>query len=151
MVGPCKLIWDYGITGEKLGLWDYTLFEIGITKIMFEIGITGLRIIPNWDYGITCVLKLGLRDCTPFEIGMMGLQDSPYRALTVIIITRHIHTCCSVCETRQKSSLPKDRQLLRFTCPRKKYCLSALFQNAFHKIQWNRNIWLYLMISCPSK
>ncbi len=65
-------IWDYGITTclklglqksalklglcisnstkfwisihSKLGLWDFTLFEIGIT---------GLRLFWNWDYGIT--------------------------------------------------------------------------------------------------
>ncbi len=65
-------IWDYGITPclklglqksalklglfisnstkfgfsihSKLGLWDFTLFEIGIT---------GLRLFSNWDYGIT--------------------------------------------------------------------------------------------------
>ncbi len=46
-LGPCKLIWDYGITVEKLGLWDYTLFEIGITEVMFEIGITGFQSNPN--------------------------------------------------------------------------------------------------------
>ncbi len=77
-----------------MGLWDFNLFEIGITEIMFEIGITGfqsnpnqgkpfqigitgLRLISNWDYGITCLLKLGFRDYTPFEIGIMGLQDPP--------------------------------------------------------------------------
>ena len=60
-----------GLQWKKLGLWDYTLFEIGITEIMLEIGIS------SWDYGITCLLKLGLRDYTPFEIGIMGLQDPP--------------------------------------------------------------------------
>ena len=42
-----------GLQGEKLGLWDYTLFEIGITEIMFEIGIM-LR--------------------KPFQIGITGLH-----------------------------------------------------------------------------
>ena len=35
----------------------------------------------NWDYGITPKLKFGLRDYTPFEIGITGLQDPPFRAL----------------------------------------------------------------------
>ncbi len=61
----------------NLGLWDYTLFEIGIKEISFEngimdikynpkgifhpckIGIMGLHPFRNWDYGITQVLKLG--------------------------------------------------------------------------------------------
>ncbi len=43
----------------------------------FQIGIAGLRLIPNWDYGITWLLILGLRDYTPFEIGIMGLQYPP--------------------------------------------------------------------------
>ena len=60
-----------GLQGKKLGLWDYNLFEIGITDISFEIGImdiksnqkgifhpckigiTGLHPFRNWDYGIT--------------------------------------------------------------------------------------------------
>ncbi len=79
-----------GLQWKKLGLWDYTLFEIGITEIMFEIRITGfqsnpnqgfqiigLHLISNWDSGITCLWKLELWDCTPFEIGIMGLQDPP--------------------------------------------------------------------------
>ena len=41
----------------------------------------GLLSIWNWDYGIVPHLKLGLRDCTPFEIGILGLQTPPYRAL----------------------------------------------------------------------
>ncbi len=41
------------------GLWDYALFEIGITEIMFKIGIIGFQSNPNWDYRITCLLKLG--------------------------------------------------------------------------------------------
>ena len=32
---------------KKMGLWDYTLFEIGITEIMFEIGITGFQSNPK--------------------------------------------------------------------------------------------------------
>ncbi len=62
-----------GLQWKKLGLWDYTLFEIGITEIMFEIGTTGfqsnqgfqiqicpsvflrynfcsVKTISNWDY-----------------------------------------------------------------------------------------------------
>ena len=30
-----------GLQGEKLGLWDFTLFEIGILEIKLEIGILG--------------------------------------------------------------------------------------------------------------
>ncbi len=44
---------EFGITGlqEKyLGLWDYTLFEIGIIKIRPEIGIMGFHSKQNWDY-----------------------------------------------------------------------------------------------------
>ncbi len=36
-----------GLQGGKLGLWDYTLFEIGITDIMFEIGIMGFQSNPR--------------------------------------------------------------------------------------------------------
>ncbi len=58
-IGPCKLIWDYGITGGKLGLWDYTQFEIGITEIVFEIGITVFQ---------------SNRLRKPFQIGITGLH-----------------------------------------------------------------------------
>ncbi len=68
-----------GLHGKKLGLWDYTLFEIGITEISFEIGIMDLEFNQIWIfhlqyigimgfhpiwkyYGITLVLKLGLQD-----------------------------------------------------------------------------------------
>ena len=37
----------------------------------------------NWDSGITPQLKFGLRDYTPFKIGIMGLQDPPFRALVI--------------------------------------------------------------------
>ncbi len=61
---------------------------LGITEIMFKIWITGfqsnpneqitgLHFISNWDYGITCLLKLGSRDYTPFVIGILGLQVPP--------------------------------------------------------------------------
>ncbi len=33
----------------------------------------------NRDYGITPHLKLGLRDYTPFEIGITGVQDLPFQ------------------------------------------------------------------------
>ena len=79
----CQKLPEFGIMGlqgKYLGLWDDTLFEIGITEISFEIGImdiksnqkvifhpckidiTGLHPFPNWDYRITLALKLGLRD-----------------------------------------------------------------------------------------
>ena len=45
--------------------------------------MTGLHLISNWDYRITCLLKLGLWDYTPFEIGIMGLQDPSNRALEI--------------------------------------------------------------------
>ncbi len=53
---PCSIIralkgefWITGLQGENLGLWDYTLFEIGITEIRPEIGIMGFHTEPNWD------------------------------------------------------------------------------------------------------
>ena len=69
---------EFGITGKKLGLWDYTLFEIGIIEIRSEIGIMGFHtkshwlslMRQNWDYRITSQLKLGLCDYTPCEIGI---------------------------------------------------------------------------------
>ncbi len=39
-----------GLPGESVGLWDYTLFEIGITEIRSEIGIIGFHTEPNLDY-----------------------------------------------------------------------------------------------------
>ena len=61
---------EFGITGKKLGLWDYTLFEIGIIEIRSEIGIMGFHTKPifsfyrplmqgNRDNGITAQWKLG--------------------------------------------------------------------------------------------
>ncbi len=44
-----------GLQGKKLGLWDYILFEIGITEIMFEIGIMGFQSNPNWDFLFTAL------------------------------------------------------------------------------------------------
>ena len=93
-----------GLQGKNLGLWDCTLFEIGITEISFEIGITdiksnqigifhpckigitGLQPTWNWDYGITPVLKLGLRQFT-------GLQDPPKGAL--FITDGQTHESCA--------------------------------------------------------
>ncbi len=60
-----------GLQGGKLGLWDYTLFEIGITEISFEIGIMDLK---SNQIGILHPCKLGLLDFTLFEIGIMGLR-----------------------------------------------------------------------------
>ena len=37
---------------KKLGLWDYTLFEIGVAEIIFEIGITGFQSNPNQGFQI---------------------------------------------------------------------------------------------------
>ncbi len=48
--------------------------------------ILGLCLISNLDYGITCILKLGLWDYTPFEIGIMGLQDLPLQGPINFII-----------------------------------------------------------------
>ncbi len=39
-----------GLHLKKLGLWDYTLFDIGITEIMFKIGITGFWSNLNQGY-----------------------------------------------------------------------------------------------------
>ena len=49
-----------GLQGNKLGLWDYTLFEIGITEIMFEIGITGFQSNPNQGFQIQTCLSVFL-------------------------------------------------------------------------------------------
>ena len=69
---------EFGITGlqgKNLGLWDYNLFEMGITEIRSEIRILGFHTKSgNWDYGIAFHLKLGLPDYTPFEIGITGLH-----------------------------------------------------------------------------
>ncbi len=35
-----------GLQEKKSGLWDYTLFEIGISEIIFEIGIMGFQSNP---------------------------------------------------------------------------------------------------------
>ena len=64
-----------GLQGTNLGLWDYTLSEIGITEISFEIGIMNLKFN---QIGTSHPCKLGLRDFTIFEIGITGLQDLPY-------------------------------------------------------------------------
>ena len=39
-----------GLQGKKLGLWDYTLFEIGIIEIRSEIGIMGFHTKPNFSF-----------------------------------------------------------------------------------------------------
>ncbi len=67
-----------------------------IAPLCGEIGITGLHSIWNWDYGITPHLKLGLWDYTPFEIGIMGLQDSPYGGPTNLCAFSHstLHQWC---------------------------------------------------------
>ncbi len=96
--GPPQPIWDYGITGENLGLQDYTLFEIWITEISFEIGIMDIK---SNQKGIfhpcTYIVKLGLRDYTlfvigitglhysSFEIRITGLQDPPYGCPNILI------------------------------------------------------------------
>ena len=64
---------------QKLGLWDYTLLEIGITDISFEIVIMDIK---SNKKGISTHVKLGLRitpysyfglrDYTSFEIGITG-------------------------------------------------------------------------------
>ncbi len=41
-----------GLQGKKLGLWDYTLVENGITEIIFEIGIMGFQSNAYWDFQI---------------------------------------------------------------------------------------------------
>ncbi len=80
-------LWNYR---EKLELWDYTLFEIGITEIGLEIGIMDLKFnkfifsIPSklglWDFtlceiGITPVLKLGLRYYRTPPVGALLMSD----------------------------------------------------------------------------
>ncbi len=61
VLGPHSQFGIMGLQGKNLGLWDYTLFEIGITEIMSEFGIRlNFFMWGNWDYGITPHLKLGL-------------------------------------------------------------------------------------------
>ncbi len=60
------------LQGRNLGLWDYTLFEIGITEISFEIGIMDLK---SNQIGMFHPCKLELRDFTLFEIWIMGLHQ----------------------------------------------------------------------------
>ena len=74
-----------GLQGKKLGLWDYTLFEIGLQKSALKLGLCfsnpaklGFSIYVNWNYRISPYLKLGLWDYAGFEIGITGLQDLPY-------------------------------------------------------------------------
>ena len=58
-----------------IGSYDRALQEVHrFRKIVSRI--VG-KISSNRDYGITPLLKLGLRDYAPFEIGIMGLQDPP--------------------------------------------------------------------------
>ncbi len=63
------------------------MFEIRITGFQSNPnqGFTGLHLISNWDYGITSLLKLGLRDYTPFEIGIMGLQEPPLQGPNYVV------------------------------------------------------------------
>ncbi len=72
------------LQGTNLALWDYNLFEIGITEISFEIRIMDLKsnliciFYPHklafiWNF----YLKLELYDYIGFEIGITGLQDPP--------------------------------------------------------------------------
>ena len=69
--GPPSQFGIMGFQGENVGLWDCTLFEIGITEITFEIGIMDLK---SNQIRIFHTCKLGLRDFTLFEIGIMGLR-----------------------------------------------------------------------------
>ena len=93
-----------GLQGKILGLWDYTLFEIGITEISFEIGIMdfktgfakptklGFSIQVNWDYGISPYLKFRLWDYTGFE---MGLRD--YRIPPMVALISTMHYVLDIC------------------------------------------------------
>ncbi len=55
----------------NLGLWDYILFEIGITEISFEIGIMDIK---SNQIGVFHPCKLGLGVFTLFGIRLMGLH-----------------------------------------------------------------------------
>ncbi len=56
-----------------MGLWYYTLFEIEITEINFEIGIMDLKSNQTGIFHHPC--QLGLQDLTLFEICInMGLH-----------------------------------------------------------------------------
>ena len=62
------------LQGKNLDLmWDYTLFEIGITEISFDIGIMDPK---SNKIGIVHPCKLGLqdKDFTLFEIWILGLR-----------------------------------------------------------------------------
>ncbi len=71
---------EVGITGKKMGLWDYILFEIGITETSFAIGIMGLKINQIWIFHpcIFGMLNFTRFDYAGFEIGITGLQDPPF-------------------------------------------------------------------------
>ncbi len=60
-----------GLQGKNLGLWDYNLFEIGITEISFEIGIIDLK---SNQIQIFRPCNLGFWDDILFKIGIMGLR-----------------------------------------------------------------------------
>ncbi len=48
--GPLSQFGNMGLQGKILGLWDYTLFEIGITEMSFEIGIMDLKLNQIWIF-----------------------------------------------------------------------------------------------------
>ena len=48
--GPLSKLEIMGLQRKKLGLWDYTLFEIGITEISSEIGIMDLKFNQIWIF-----------------------------------------------------------------------------------------------------
>ncbi len=81
-----------GLQGKNLGLWDYTLFEIGITEISFKLGLwipnptkLGFSIHVNWDYRILklglqkSALKLGLWIPNPTKLGFSIHVNWDYR------------------------------------------------------------------------
>ena len=94
-----------------MGFWDFTLFEIGILEIRFEIGILALRTgdltLLKSDLEISPLLKSGLWDFTPFQIAILGFQDpppltGPYKRLV---------SCVTIHTASTPSPPPKKKQL----------------------------------------
>ncbi len=72
LLGPSKLIRDFGIPGGKIGILGFHSVEIGILEIRCEIGILAPG---TWDL---ILLKLGFWEFVPFKIRILGFLPWPY-------------------------------------------------------------------------
>ena len=82
----------------KLGLRDYTQLGIGITGLHPQITDSIISCILNYkDFTILiyCIHNaIEIRDCTPFEIGIMGLQTPSLQGPHTAV--RNVHNVCNV-------------------------------------------------------